>query len=417
MAKQHSARAWRMLTINGVWFGVSFLWNSVHPILLPMLLGDLTQTSQNTYFGLLTFVGLIVALMVQPISGAFSDRTVHHLGRRRPWMLMGLCFGLVCLWGMALSRSLWELALSYVLLQFFSNLLHGPAQGLIPDLVPAGQRGVASGIKSLIDMLGVVAAALTVSRLMGGQLSHTLLAIGVVSVVWLGATLWTVVGADEPSPAGTRGPRLSVRALLRDVFALQVHAHGDYARLLLARFCVLLGTYMVQSFAYFILADGLHLANPARAVGNIQTMIGLSLMVAAVPAGWLSEHYGRKRLSLVAEVIVAVGLTGLAATHSATTLAPLGCLIGLGMGIFTSVNWAWATDLVPPDEAAKYLGLSNLATAGTSATSRLAGPIIDAVNARLANGGYLMLLLLAIVSVLVAIPITSHIDKERRMPV
>ena len=112
-----------------------------------------------------------------------------------------------------------------------------------------------------------------------------------------------------------------------------------------------------------------------------------------------------------------LGAPPLAATHSATTLAPLGCLIGLGMGIFTSVNWAWATDLVPPDEAAKYLGLSNLATAGASATSRLAGPIIDAVNARLANGGYLMLLLLAIVSVLVAIPITSHIDKERRMPV
>lgn len=57
-------------------------------------------------------------------------------------------------------------------------------------------------------------------------------------------------------------------------------------------------------------------------------------------------------------------------------------------GIFVSVNWALATDLIPQEEAGKYLGLSNLATAGSGAASRLAGPLIDGLNA-LRPGAYL----------------------------
>ena len=53
----------------------------------------------------------------------------------------------------------------------------------------------------------------------------------------------------------------------------------------------------------------------------------------------------------------------------------------MATGIFLSVNWALATDLIPQDEAGKYLGLSNIATAGAGAVSRLAGPMIDGLNA------------------------------------
>jgi MFS family permease len=55
---------------------------------------------------------------------------------------------------------------------------------------------------------------------------------------------------------------------------------------------------------------------------------------------------------------------------------------------FVSVNWALATDLIPAEEAGKYLGLSNLATAGSGAVGRLAGPLIDGINA-LRPGAYL----------------------------
>ena len=45
-----------------------------------------------------------------------------------------------------------------------------------------------------------------------------------------------------------------------------------------------------------------------------------------------------------------------------------------------SSNWALATDLVGKGEEARYLGLTNLATAGGAALARLIGPVIDFFN-------------------------------------
>jgi len=68
---------------------------------------------------------------------------------------------------MALAGDFLGLLAAYLLLQFASNSTHGPAQGLIPDLVPEKDRGLASGIKNLFDMLGLVVASLVAGQLMG----------------------------------------------------------------------------------------------------------------------------------------------------------------------------------------------------------------------------------------------------------
>jgi Na+/melibiose symporter-like transporter len=102
----------------------------------------------------MTFVGLILAMIVQPLSGALSDRTRARWGRRRPWIAAGTLVDLLCLAIMALAGGYWALLVGYLLLQTSSNTAHGPAQGLIPDLVPAERRGLASGLKNLFDMAG-----------------------------------------------------------------------------------------------------------------------------------------------------------------------------------------------------------------------------------------------------------------------
>ena len=96
--------------------------------------------------------------------------------------------------------------------------------------------------------------------------------------------------------------------------------------------------------------------------------------------------------------------------QSATGIAVLGAVIGLGMGVFSAVNWAWATDLVPAHEAGRYLGLSNLATAGSAATARLVGPLIDLVNGWRPNLGYAVMFAIATLGALVALAITLSLD-------
>jgi len=83
------------------------------------------------------------------------------------------------------------------------------------------------------------------------------------------------------------------------------------------------------------------------------------------------------------------------------------------MGIFVSVNWAWATDLAPAGAAATYLGLANLATAGSSALSRLGGPVIDLVNGWHTNLGYTLVFGLAVVSSLIALYLTLRVPETQ----
>ena len=86
------------IAINVYWFGLAFLWNALHPIVLPaLLLRYVPEALKNTYLGGMTFVGLVLAMLIQPIAGALSDSTRSHWGRRRPWMLTGTLFSLVFL--------------------------------------------------------------------------------------------------------------------------------------------------------------------------------------------------------------------------------------------------------------------------------------------------------------------------------
>jgi MFS family permease len=58
-----------------------------------------------------------------------------------------------------------------------------------------------------------------------------------------------------------------------------------------------------------------------------------------------------------------------------------GSVLGAGIGLFLTSNWALANALAPQEEAGKYLGLTNLATAGSAAIARLEGPVLDWLNA------------------------------------
>ena len=140
------------ITILG--FGLTALWGSLHSIVLPLRLLDFVpEALKNTYLGYLTFTGLILAMAVQPIAGAISDRSGFAWGRRRPYILVGMLLALLFLPGIGFCGNYVAILLIYCLLQISCNTAQGPYQGFIPDLVPEGKRGLASGVKSLLELL------------------------------------------------------------------------------------------------------------------------------------------------------------------------------------------------------------------------------------------------------------------------
>ena len=402
-----------ILGLNAYWFGVSFMWNALHPIVLPIvLLAIVPENVKNTVYGLITFLGLMVAVVMQPLSGALSDRTRHILGRRRPWVIVGTVLDLAFLAVIVMATSWWMIAVGYILLQFSSNLAHGPAQALLPDLVPKAQRGSAAGMKVLIDMVGVIAAAIVSGRLMGADPGRVGLVILVVVGVLVAGMIWTVLTARERSTQASHKVALHLPAHPWQSFVgVDWRGNRDYTRLLLSRFLVLLGTYSLQSFGLYYLRDVVKVENPARTASSLIAIIAVMVMLSSYPSGALSSRWGRKRMSLLSCGVTALAMVVLVFAPNTTTILVTGCLIGLGMGAYSSVNWAWATELVPQGAAGKYLGLTNLATAGAAASSRLMGPLIDLVNRQVSNAGYRLVFVIAAVGAVVALYVTSRMTE------
>ncbi len=366
------AGAFELFAINAYWPGLSFMWNSLHVIILPaVLLAFVDDARKNTVLGLLTFVGLMIALVIQPISGALSDAWHSRLGRRRPLMVLGTLGDLVFLYIMATAHSLGALAVGYIGLQLTSNIAHGPAQGLMHDRVPSAQLGLASGVKNFLDMSGLVVSSLVMGRMIASQNPNPTPGIALVAGLMIAGLLITVFGVRERSSIGTSA---NLGAEIRQSFRIDVRGNTDYWRLIWSRFLFLFGVYGIQAFAQYFVRDKLHSANPVELTGNLMAAIALSLIAFAILAGYLSDRFGRKPVHVAAAILVAAGSLLMLTASSSTTVLLYGSVVGAGIGLFITANWALANDLAPAGEAGKFLGLTNLATAGAGAASRLRAP-------------------------------------------
>jgi len=384
------------ITIFG--FALTALWQPLHTIILPLRLLDFVAESQkNTYLGLLTFTGLILAMAVQPIAGAISDRSGFRWGRRRPYILIGTILAVLFLPGIGFFGSYAAIFIIYCLMQISSNTAQGPYQAFIPDLVPDGRRGLASGVKTLLEILGGVALmyplALFMDRYSAGEGGYWLwLVLGALAVVLLGAMIATILLVKERP--GVSGSQLSLFSALYRSFKIDVKVNRDFVWFLVSRLLILMAFATLQTFVLYFLRDVVGVANPATATARFSIVAVVGMLAAVYPAGRLSDRIGRRPIAVTSGLLSALGILLIFFFQESFMLIIIcGGLMGVSFGAFMSTNWALATDLVAKGEEARYLGLTNLATAGGAALARLIGPVIDRFNAYGPNWGYQVMLL------------------------
>jgi len=405
-----------LLVLNAYWVGLSFKWNALHPIILPaVLLNFVPDARKNTYLGLLTFVGLLLAMLIQPLSGAISDRWVSRWGRRRPLIVLGTLFDFVFLALLAWSGGLTWLVIGYIGLQFSSNIAQGPAQGLLPDRVPPAQLGVASSWKNVMDMTSLIIASLLAGRLLDPETRDPTLIMLVLMGTIAVSTAITVFGIQEfPSPPG-RGVRgEGLRALRGELLHIDFRSNTAYWWLIAERGLFLLGIYGVQAFAQYYLQDVIRVADPPKQTGDLLAVLTLSLVALVLLGGWLTDKFGAKRILYIASFLAAAGMLLMLIPRDMAGLFAFGGVLGAGIGLFLTANWALANKLAPGDEAGKFLGLTNLATAGSGALARLEGPALDWLN-RLWPGqwvGYTWLFVFGAVCILLSISLLRKINEK-----
>jgi MFS family permease len=383
------------IKISILGFALSALSNSMHTLILPVRVRELVgQAQQSTYLGLITFAGLIIAMLVQPVAGAISDRAGFRWGRRRPLIALGSIAAVLLLLGMGAAPSYTAIFALWCLAQMSLNVAQGPFQAFIPDLVPPGKRGLASGVKNLMEIGGAAALALLIGFFMGRYLLDAdgpwlWLSLGALGLILLAAMLVTLTIKEKPISGIS--PLFSF-SLLYECFRVNVKMRSWFILFLVSRLLFIMGYSTLQGFALYYFQDVVGFSNPAELTASLVTAVGVAVLVAVYPAGRLSDKFGRRPLLIFSGLLAALGIAIIYLTRTYYVIVIAGSLIGIAAATFLSANWALATDLIPGEEAARYLGITNLATAGGAALARLIGPAIDFFNRQDAGLGYSVML-------------------------
>src|SRR2546425_7914164 len=141
----------RLLGINAFWFGGGAHWQPISISLLPVGAILVAGNGPELVVGRATAAGGIFAMLVPILAGYLSDRTASRWGRRRPWMVAGTAFNVVGLGLLAIAGSPVLVILAYVFVQISNNAAGAAYAGVVPDVVPDGERGRASGLLGALE--------------------------------------------------------------------------------------------------------------------------------------------------------------------------------------------------------------------------------------------------------------------------
>ena len=192
-------------------------------------------------------------------------------------------------------------------------------------------------------------------------------------------------------------------------FWVNPRRHPDFGWAWTSRFLVFMGYATLTSFQVFYLTDHLGIAqNRVAQIVFLSTLILQGGVVAvSIFSGWLSDRLGRRKVFvLTSAATYALALAIIAFAGSLGTFFVGVAIAGLGFGVYLAVDLALVADVLPdPDNAAKDLGVFNIASALPQSVAPAIAPAILAIG----GGSYSVLFAVAggvaVLSALAILPV------------
>lgn len=382
-------------------FGLQFAWQ-----MRIILSGPVTEGlgASPFIYGLIWLAGPFTGMVVQPLVGALSDKTVSPLGRRRPYLLGGallaslallifpnsggIADGLASLTGLHLPAvtGLLIAAIMIWVIDACVNVAQGPYRALIPDVVPEEQYSIANSYISLAIGLGSVVAAGTAPFLkwaFGYQMSIPAQFVMAALAFTLGM-IWTCITIKEgkrehENKQEAAQNNVSFWQSLKEFFALS----PEVSKICTMQFFTWIGTMCMMIFftqyavhTIYCVPDLTTVSESTKELYAQATLTGtnfssicfaifnLICFIVAIPIGFLSAKFSNKKVHIISIITMILAYLGMFFAKNPKAVAALMGLSGIGWASICALPFAMLSQFIKKGTEGSVMGIFNIFIAG-----------------------------------------------------
>ncbi|MGE5632129.1 MAG: SLC45 family MFS transporter [Caulobacteraceae bacterium] len=376
-------------------FCISITW-SLYNSFVPIFL--------NKYIGSAFIIGIIMtfdniaAITLQPFFGARSDRTATRLGRRMPYLLVGIPVSAAFFLLIPFEFNFVSLITVIMCFNIAMSVYRAPTVALMPDLTPSPLRSKANGIINFMGGFGALLAYFVGSRIYDYNKNLPFAATSAIMVL---AVLILYKFIKEPAaPAQEDSERSGILSAFREII---VDSDKSALFILFAIFFWFIGYQGVE--ALFTLYGVKYLEIKESAAALTLGFFSFSFLVFAIPSGFIATRIGRKKT-------IKIGLAGLMGIFAAILFSRdiwvirVLMLIGGIFWAFVNINsYPMVVEMTTDSKIGAYTGLYYF----FSSLSAILGPplfgkVIDLV-------GYGVLFIMALCFFLLAFICITYVKK------
>ncbi|XP_065832679.1 uncharacterized protein [Oscarella lobularis] len=371
-------------------FGMSFLTYlfgvAVIPAQVRALVGD---EEKSLYLGVLLASGGVLAFSMSPLVGTFSDRLQSRFGKRTPFLAVSTGILCIVIFGMAASAPLPKACgqnntmnttdtcyispgpkplchnttecrlpkqtaryaiyfISYVIMSGAYAVMSVSWNGLVPDVTPQHLRGFGSGLNGMMTLLGYGLGALWNIFLTDIGIWPT---YSVMALIVLTTSLLTIFGVKE-GPSSPRANAIPLTAKYVFISFWRPLKNHNFRWVFLTRFFMQMGLSTIIGYLYYLFVDVIDLPkcmSPERATGFSLLPLLVVGGIAGAISGWLSDRIKRRRIFVAIGGFIMALITGgiVSWTRSSVTAFVSMTVLGIGFGLYVSVDFALLLDVLP----------------------------------------------------------------------
>ncbi len=383
-------------------FGLQFAWQ-----MRIILSGPVTESlgASPFIYGLIWLAGPFTGMVVQPIVGAMSDKTVSPLGRRRPYLLGGAILASLALWIFPNSASVASLlhnltglnlhpltalliaAIMIWVIDACVNVAQGPYRALVPDVVPEEQHALANSYISLAIGLGSVVAAGTapfLNAVFNYQMSINAQFVMAALAFTLGM-IWTCLTISEGKTAKAQDDNNETQNKetfidsIKGFFALS----PEVGKICTMQFFTWIGTMCMMIFftqyaihTIYCVPDLSTAMDSTKELYNSAILKGtnfssicfaifnLICFLVAIPIGILSAKFTNKKVHIISIITMILAYLGMFFSKNPVVVAAMMGVAGIGWASICALPFAMLSQYIKKGTEGSVMGIFNIFIAG-----------------------------------------------------